>query len=128
MRFGLKVLKAKSDKDNWTYVPKSEANVLDAALKIFGKKAFDQCQWIVWSPEKLDKEVTSSLGGDSSLPKHSESMYRLEAMFPKPDGCESILRILTSGIDRTQWILLQSVTLANISLWIRGLCHVPGAL
>ncbi|KAL9579343.1 MAG: hypothetical protein Q9203_006735 [Teloschistes exilis] len=42
-RLALKVLKAKNDKDNWTYAPKHEASVSDAAVKIIGKKATDQC-------------------------------------------------------------------------------------
>ncbi|KAL8964672.1 MAG: hypothetical protein Q9183_004288, partial [Haloplaca sp. 2 TL-2023] len=54
VRFSLKVLKAKSDKDNWTYAPKSEASVSDAAIKVLGKKLIDCCQWHVYCPETVD--------------------------------------------------------------------------
>ena len=42
IRYSLKVLKAKNDKANFTYAPKAEASVSDAATKIFGMKVVEQ--------------------------------------------------------------------------------------
>ncbi|KAL8702762.1 MAG: hypothetical protein Q9201_004062 [Fulgogasparrea decipioides] len=85
VRISLKVLKAKSDKDNWTYGPKSEASVLDAAVKVIGRKATEQCRWIVWSPPTLDG-LMASITGDADPPIDPESTYKLEALAPKADG------------------------------------------
>lgn len=66
VRFSLKVLKAKNDKSNWIYAPANGDTVLDAAIKIDGKRLVDQCQWKIWTstkddgriaPEQTDKEI-----------------------------------------------------------------------
>ncbi|KAI5272493.1 hypothetical protein E4T47_04252 [Aureobasidium subglaciale] len=44
-RFSLKVIKAKSDKDNWTYAPKVGSGIEDTALKVVGKPCAAQCIW-----------------------------------------------------------------------------------
>ena len=49
VKFSLKVLKAKTEKDNWMYAPKAEATTFDAVTKVFGKKVTDQCEWKSWS-------------------------------------------------------------------------------
>ncbi|KAL8728772.1 MAG: hypothetical protein Q9181_005224, partial [Wetmoreana brouardii] len=84
VRIILKVLKAKSDRDNWIYAPKSEASVPDAAVKIIGRKATDECQWIVWSPPKLDALV-ESVTGVAKTPVDPEYIYKVEALAPKAD-------------------------------------------
>ncbi|KAF2869505.1 hypothetical protein BDV95DRAFT_596496 [Massariosphaeria phaeospora] len=45
VRFGLRVLKAKSDKVNFTYAPKPTANVEDVAFKVIGRECASQCEW-----------------------------------------------------------------------------------
>ena len=49
VRFSLKILKAKTEKDNWMYAPKTDATILDAATKVAGKKVTDHCEWKSWS-------------------------------------------------------------------------------
>ncbi|KAI5199362.1 hypothetical protein AUEXF2481DRAFT_29111 [Aureobasidium subglaciale EXF-2481] len=44
-RLSLKVIKAKSDKDNWTYAPKVGSGIEDTALKVVGKPCAAQCVW-----------------------------------------------------------------------------------
>lgn len=47
VRLSLRVLKAKHDKGNWMYAPKSGGNAEDAALKIVGAACASQCVWSV---------------------------------------------------------------------------------
>lgn len=47
VRLSLRVLKAKNDKDNWTYAPKPGGNAEDAAFKILGAACASQCIWSV---------------------------------------------------------------------------------
>lgn len=44
-RLSLRVLKAKSDRDNWTYAPRAGADVDEPALKVVGKPCASQCSW-----------------------------------------------------------------------------------
>ncbi|KAL9054584.1 MAG: hypothetical protein Q9162_004046 [Coniocarpon cinnabarinum] len=43
VRFSLKVLKSKNDKNNWTYAPKSNPSVEDATLKVVGNNCASRC-------------------------------------------------------------------------------------
>lgn len=45
IRFQLRVLKARSEKYNFNYAPKSGANVEDAAFKVVGTNCASQCEW-----------------------------------------------------------------------------------
>ena len=45
VRFSLKILKAKDDNSNWTFVPKPSQDVADVALKIVGKNCASQCRY-----------------------------------------------------------------------------------
>ncbi|KAF1997628.1 hypothetical protein P154DRAFT_524672 [Amniculicola lignicola CBS 123094] len=47
VRFQLRVLKAKNEKGNFTYAPKTSANVEDAAFKVIGRDCASQCDWTV---------------------------------------------------------------------------------
>jgi DNA mismatch repair protein MutL len=47
VRYSLRVLKAKSDRDNWVYAPKPGGNAEDAAFKIVGSACASQCTWSV---------------------------------------------------------------------------------
>ncbi|CAD0081862.1 unnamed protein product [Aureobasidium vineae] len=44
-RLSLKVMKAKNDKDNWTYAPKIGNGIEDTAFKVVGKPCASQCTW-----------------------------------------------------------------------------------
>lgn len=90
-RLALKVLKAKNDKDNWTYAPKHEASVSDAAVKIIGKKATDQCQWVVWHAEIPG--IQPSLHSGQQVEGHldQDPAYHVEAMIPRA-GCGKLIR------------------------------------
>ncbi|KAL8750666.1 MAG: hypothetical protein Q9184_006345, partial [Pyrenodesmia sp. 2 TL-2023] len=85
VRMSLKVLKTKNDKSNWMYVPKSEASVADAAVKIIGKRASDQCQWTVWCPDSPSIPTASTC---TELAADSDSTYKVEAFIPKAN-CDS---------------------------------------
>lgn len=54
VRFSLRVLKAKSDKGDFTYAPKRNANVEDAAVKIVGKDCSLQCDWTAIESEGFE--------------------------------------------------------------------------
>ena len=73
VRFSLKVLKAKTEKDNWIYAPKAEATTADAATKVVGKKVTDQCEWMSWST--LDAKVQGA----------KQDIYRFECLLPRPN-------------------------------------------
>jgi DNA mismatch repair ATPase MutL len=45
VQFRLHVLKAKNDKSDFVYAPKSNANVEDAVLKVIGRDCALQCDW-----------------------------------------------------------------------------------
>ncbi|KAL8764817.1 MAG: hypothetical protein Q9209_007861 [Squamulea sp. 1 TL-2023] len=87
VRLSLKILKAKNDKGNWLYAPKSDASVLDAAVKVFGKKLTDQCRWVVWSQIPRSVEAGGAPQGDNTMMcTHSDSSYRIEALIPDSDA------------------------------------------
>lgn len=44
-RLSLRVLKAKNDRDNWTYAPRAGADVDDTAMKVVGKPCASECSW-----------------------------------------------------------------------------------
>ncbi|KAF3001456.1 hypothetical protein E8E13_008262 [Curvularia kusanoi] len=54
VRFRLHVLKAKNDKGDFIYAPKTNANMEDAALKIIGKECALQCDWTALDWEDLE--------------------------------------------------------------------------
>ena len=70
VRFSLKVLKAKTEKDNWMYAPKAEATILDAATKVAGKKVTDQCEWKSWSTV------------DATVQGLKQDIYTFECLLP----------------------------------------------
>ncbi|KAL8987740.1 MAG: hypothetical protein Q9177_003085 [Variospora cf. flavescens] len=90
VRLHLKVLKAKNDKGNWIYAPKAKANVSDAAIKIIGTRAADQCHWIIWCSD--NPPIPFAANGTGS--QETDSSYRLEALMPKANGGKALLYIL----------------------------------
>lgn len=81
IRFSLKVLKAKNDKGNWMYAPRSgtklEAALNDAAIKVVGKKAAEQSAWIDWSSASMKNQTTNTVGKATG-----NEVYRIEAFLP----------------------------------------------
>ncbi|KAF1989573.1 hypothetical protein K402DRAFT_390533 [Aulographum hederae CBS 113979] len=57
VRFSLKVLKAKNDSGNLTYVPKPGSEVEDAAFKLFGSACASQCQWSVLGSQGFELQA-----------------------------------------------------------------------
>ena len=96
VRLCLKVLKAKSDKGNWTYVPKPDANVPDAVVKILGKKVSDHCQWVIWDSENGGAHSVLSVSGVSEQSINLNITYKIEAFVPKADGGESVSGMMGS--------------------------------
>ncbi|KAL9628758.1 MAG: hypothetical protein Q9204_005683 [Flavoplaca sp. TL-2023a] len=86
VRLSLKVLKSKTDKGNWIYGPKSDASVLDAAVKVVGKKVTDECQWLVWDSSTSSAQAGTTQGNEGTVSEITESSYRVEALMPKPDA------------------------------------------
>ncbi|KAI4237790.1 MAG: hypothetical protein LQ349_001572 [Xanthoria aureola] len=86
VRLSLKILNAKIDKGNWIYAPKSDASVLDAAVKVFGKKVTDQCRWLVWTPNTLTTEARASQGNGTTAEQPTKSTHRVEALLPISDA------------------------------------------
>ncbi|KAK4565523.1 hypothetical protein LTR86_004140 [Recurvomyces mirabilis] len=73
VRLSLRVLKAKNDKGNWMYAPKSGADAEDAAIKIMGSACVTQCEWIVLA----------------------EDGYELRALVPRPDA--EVSKVINAG-------------------------------
>lgn len=57
VRFQLRVLKAKSDKSDFNYAPKTGANVEDATLKIIGRDCASQCEWTVMESDGFQMQA-----------------------------------------------------------------------
>ncbi|KAL8681445.1 MAG: hypothetical protein Q9186_002451 [Xanthomendoza sp. 1 TL-2023] len=91
VRLSLKVLKAKSDKGNWIYAPKSDASVSDAAVKVVGKRVSDQCRWDAWSPSNLQTKEGAIQDENTNTSTQPESMYKVEALIPTPDADSSAI-------------------------------------
>lgn len=91
VRLILKVLKAKNDKGNWTYAPKSDASVSDAATKILGKKVSDQCQWVVWSPDERSSGVGTSASKETEQSVEPDRTFGVETLIPKSDSDLSVI-------------------------------------
>ena len=113
VRLSLKVLKSKTDKGNWIYGPKSDASVLDAAVKVVGKKVTDECQWLVWNSSTSGAQARTTQGDGGTVSEITESSYRVEALMPKPDAGKSTLSQPSSPIDVSK-IQQRSLALANI--------------
>jgi DNA mismatch repair ATPase MutL len=67
VRFSLRVLKGKANKDDFMYAPKKDGNVEDAVLKVIGKECALQCDW-------------TAIESDG---------FEIHAFLPKPDALGS---------------------------------------
>ena len=118
-RFSLKVLKAKTEKDNWVYAPKVGACVPDAAIKVVGKAVAGQSQWITRSQnDSPGLECSPTPGGSATArsSKHNDN-YTIEAFLPKPQcGTHSVpQRILVHPSNGCAQICQSSTTAAITS-------------
>lgn len=77
-RLSLKVLKAKSESNNWVYAPGQNATLMDAALKVVGNHVASCCMAKVWPSEG------DSVNGEQS--RRDASGYKLIALLSKADS------------------------------------------
>ncbi|BCS02015.1 putative DNA mismatch repair protein [Aspergillus luchuensis] len=68
-RLSLKVLRVKTETNNWMYGPGKDASLVDAALKVVGTEASSSCLVKAWPPEN-----------------DSDRSFRILALLPKPDS------------------------------------------
>lgn len=94
VRFSLKVLKAKNDKSNWIYAPANGDTVLDAAIKIAGKRLVDQCQWKVWTSPTKDNGRNAP---DENSEEGYGEKYVIEALVPS-SMCSMLYSIIDTRI------------------------------
>ncbi|KAI9835741.1 MAG: hypothetical protein M1819_001919 [Sarea resinae] len=74
VRFSLRVLKAKTEKGNWTYAPKASVLVPDAVLNIMGKDVASQGRLVTYSWD----DQTPTEGGIYSQ-EHERQKFIIEA-------------------------------------------------
>lgn len=67
VRFSLKVLNSRNDKDNWTYAPSPKATIEDVSRKIVGVETAGQCIGKTWPSPEAD--ITSSINLSAFLPR-----------------------------------------------------------
>ena len=95
VRFSLKVLKAKNDKENWMYAAKSGATVVDAALKIIGPQVVSQCQWQSWTSHiGIEHSSFQDVATDGAVT--STSNYIIESLLPRKDCGEVLVLMIAS--------------------------------
>jgi DNA mismatch repair ATPase MutL len=73
-RISFKVLKSKSEKDNWTYAPVSNADIGDAARKVVGIEVAGQCFCKSW-PDNNGHDAAETIRLVAYLPKSDAGMY-----------------------------------------------------
>ncbi|KAI9840970.1 MAG: hypothetical protein M1837_001099 [Sclerophora amabilis] len=79
IRFSLKVLRAKTDKGDWSYAPAGNASMADAASKVAGKDTAGQCSLSFYSG--LDHDISHF----EDAVARGEG-FRIEAFLPRPDA------------------------------------------
>ncbi|KAL9626098.1 MAG: hypothetical protein Q9164_007946, partial [Protoblastenia rupestris] len=77
VRFALKILKAKVDKGNWSYVPKQNPTTLDAAAQIYSKSLLNHLIVVHWPKH----QGTISKARDQ-IEEGSAHEHRIEAVLP----------------------------------------------
>ena len=88
VRISFKVLKAKNDKGNWSYVPKKNATALDAADQVYSRPLSAALSTVSWPKDQHPVNSTSS----DSINSPSEVM-RINALLPLPT-CGRMLTVL----------------------------------
>ena len=88
VRITFKVLKAKSEKGNWSYVPKRDAITLDAAGQVYSRSLSAALSTANWPKDQHLVNGTSP-GSIDSPPK----VVRIDALLPLPT-CGRMLTVL----------------------------------
>lgn len=83
IRFSLKVLGAKNDKANWSYAPKKNATMADAALCIFGRAVSSQCTPYPPLNGRGERSPPLTMSHDE-LSESVETEFKIEAYLPRP--------------------------------------------
>ncbi|KAJ9254214.1 hypothetical protein DTO207G8_3791 [Paecilomyces variotii] len=77
-----KLLQAKNENNNWTYAPKPNTTLREAALLVAGPETASHCAVITWpSQESKEHETEQELGQN-----HTVANYELTAFLPKADS------------------------------------------
>ena len=90
LRFSLKILGAKNEKGNWSYAPRRNATLADAALAVAGKDAAAQCLMIT---KTIGKGYADTLTGqiDEAGPENVVNRpYKVEAFLPTTQAGSSV--------------------------------------
>ncbi|KAL9102925.1 MAG: hypothetical protein Q9163_001985 [Psora crenata] len=90
IRFSLKVLKARTERSNWSYVPNCEAlhasptaaPTVQAATTLFGRKFIDQCAHFTWTSSGKEPTI-EPLTPNSPARVTTDESYRFQALLPK---------------------------------------------
>ncbi|KAL2000014.1 hypothetical protein VTN02DRAFT_3663 [Thermoascus thermophilus] len=77
-RLSLKVLKSRNESSNWTYGPKPNASLVDAALRVAGPEIVSHCTCKVWPSEEPEQDVEAE--------DDRKKGYKLVAFLPKADA------------------------------------------
>ncbi|GKZ21369.1 ATP-binding mismatch repair protein [Aspergillus brasiliensis] len=79
-RLSLRVLKAKTEANNWMYAPGNTTNLVDAVMKVVGTEVASSCLLRVWPPEN-----------------QSDSPFRILALLPNPESVPDLTKVNGSG-------------------------------
>ena len=139
VKLSLRILKAKSNKGDWIYAPRTESSIADAAVKVFGKKTTDHCHWITWNSSSASKvglegarsETTELSKADAVLDLHAGGIpasdcFCIQAFIPK-SNCGKLSDSFSEYSCYTHIVMKifrLSTTLVNILLLIRDPCLV----
>lgn len=119
-RLSFKVLKGKNESSNWTYGPKPNATLVDAALKVAGPEIISLCTSKVWPSEEQeeDEEVQTSSVDDK------KKGYKLVALLPKTNaGNDYGCSIMHWDLSDDEQIFQKSATLDSFCLLTGGRCQ-----
>ena len=90
VRLSIKVLKAKNEKGNWTYAPRKDATVAEAALSVLGKDTVAQCTFM--SSDSDSQSGAGDLPGQDGqgYPTSTVGRFRFQAFLPRPCAGEGV--------------------------------------
>lgn len=79
VRISFKVLKARSDKYNWTYGPTpGSTTLLDATAKILGKEVAAQCEARLWKSEVGQEAAANAHSVDAVVAKVGDGKVKIK--------------------------------------------------
>ncbi len=104
VRFSLKILGAKNEKGNWSYVPRRNATMADAALAVMGKDAAAQCSLYEMAEDmSMITTMIGAVGGqdEEELPDRNEGHFKIEAFLPTPTAGKLHTQTCSASIKRS---------------------------